>query len=170
MLKKITIAITLLMLSLSAFSQSSLVTRVKGLNSATNGCTINSIAGSYGYTVYRISCPSEGPTSIIMQVNWNTSTDWSAPASGCRVTSQETNYYMNGSCQDFEVRRMYTTPASSSKASVASSSAQSCSPVKIVIEPPCYSTQCSEAFNRTCWAAGGETTWDGYQYHCHRRC
>lgn len=160
MLKKIIASTAVLVISVSAWSQSNVVTRVTSQYSATNDCKVNSIAGGPNFTIWRIACPSEGAGSIIVQSTWS--------SGYCSMKSLDTNYSASYDCNDYTVRRIIpTSVASSSKSSSSSSSVCSVSNIKINVCTQ-NASHCNEAFGRACYAAGGQQVWDYTGWICQK--
>ncbi len=159
MLKNI-VRTSALLLSFFAFSAYAnvAITTVTNQQSATNGCTVNSIGGGYNFVIWGVNCPSENGKIVYIQTSWN-------PQYGsCTATSVTTGYWTSSSCTNYTV---YRSPASSSS-SAASSSSASCTTQYINIGMTCNGGACSESFGRTCYAAGGTTVVEGGYYSCRK--
>jgi hypothetical protein len=156
-MKKFTIT-SFVVLAMSCFSMfaaaDTLLTTVTNSTSATNGCTVNSIAGGQGWVVYRVACAND--TAYTQCTN----SSQIAIASG-------TGYRTSGNCNSYNVYKL--TPTSTPSSAQASSTP---SYTVINIGVSC-NTQvayaCGESFGRTCASAGGSTyTLSNGNFECRR--
>lgn len=139
-----------LLFSASVFADTK-ITEVANDSTATNGCTVNSIAGGGGgnsyYTIYRVACASA-----------TVYTQKTTSYGNCTMSSTTNGFTTSSSCGNYSVYQT-TPPASSSSAPSSSASSSSVSgPVTItrvindISNNGCYVRSVAGGNNYIIWA------------------
>lgn len=160
MLKNI-LCVSTLVLGLFSFAAHAnvAITQVTNYQSATNGCTVNSVAGGNQFVIWGVQCPSENGTTVYVKTIWS-------QYGSCTAESATNGYATSFTCSNYTVYR--TQSPSSVASSASSSSTPNCYTQYIDIGFTCNSQGCSEGFGRNCVAAGGTVVRDGYNHSCQK--
>lgn len=146
--------------SLSSYANIA-ITTVTNQQTATNGCTVISVAGGSNFVVWGVQCPSENGKTVNVMTTWN--------GSLCTAQSVTTGYITSQNCSNYTVYRV-TSSSSLASSSRASSSSVSCTTQYINIGQTCDGSYwCAESFGRACSAAGGSVAVGYGSYYCKKQ-